>query len=147
MALEVAEKNSSEKEILIIGIKENGLVIAKKIALFLQEIFLGEISVTALTIDKKEPAGIELSQKISIEGRMVLLVDDVANSGRTMLYALAPLLAKYPKSIQTLALVERTYKQFPIDVDYVGISVSTTPNQHIEVKVEGEEVIGAEIVA
>jgi len=71
------------------------------------------------------------------------LIDDVANSGRTMLYALKPLLEKLPKKIQTLALVERTHKSFPVDVDYVGLSVSSTTDEHIVVEVEAGEVLGA----
>ncbi|HRE64013.1 MAG TPA: phosphoribosyltransferase, partial [Ferruginibacter sp.] len=71
--------------------------------------------------------------------------DDVANSGRTMLYALKPLLEKHPAQIQTLALVERTHKLFPIAVDYVGHSVATHTNETIIVKVENGEVLGAEL--
>jgi pyrimidine operon attenuation protein/uracil phosphoribosyltransferase len=70
-------------------------------------------------------------------------VDDVANSGRTMLYALKPLLEYLPQQIETLVLVERTYKKFPIAVDYVGLSVSTTAQENIVVKVENGEVLGA----
>jgi len=76
-------------------------------------------------------------------GKTIILIDDVANSGRTMLYALKPLLDQHPKKIQTLALVERTHKSFPVDVDYVGLSVSTTTDEHIEVEVENGEVLGA----
>ena len=60
-----------------------------------------------------------------------------------MLYALKPLLETYPKKIQTLALVERTHKSFPIDVDYVGLSISTTLDEHIYVEVNEDEIGGA----
>ena len=60
-----------------------------------------------------------------------------------MLYALKPLLNQLPKKIQTLALVERTHKSFPVDVDYVGFSVSTTLDEHILVEVADGEVMGA----
>ena len=69
----------------------------------------------------------------------------MANSGRTMLYALKPLLDKHPAMVQTMALVERTHKLFPIAVDYVGHSVSTTSNENIVVRVEEGEVLGAEL--
>jgi pyrimidine operon attenuation protein/uracil phosphoribosyltransferase len=75
--------------------------------------------------------------------KTVLLIDDVANSGRTMMYALKPLLQFLPKQIQTLALVERTYKQFPVAVDYVGLSVSTTQQETIVVEVKDGDVEGA----
>jgi len=71
------------------------------------------------------------------------LVDDVANSGKTMLYSIRPLLLQFPAQIQTLALVERTHKSFPVVVDYVGLSISTTLDEHIYVEVEGTDVEGA----
>jgi pyrimidine operon attenuation protein / uracil phosphoribosyltransferase len=60
-----------------------------------------------------------------------------------MLYALKPLLNQHPKKIQTLALVERTHKTFPIGMDYVGLSISTNLDEHISVQVQNGEVLGA----
>ncbi len=143
MALEVAERNYNEKELLLIGIKENGIVIAHIIAKLMKDVFAGSITVVALSMDKKKPTTITIEKDIDVDGKTILLIDDVANSGRTMLYALKPLLEKHPKKIQTLALVERTHKTFPVDVDYVGISISTTLNEHIYVEVEKGRVVGA----
>ena len=145
MALEIAERNAGKQAIIIIGIKENGLCIAKEIAKLLIPVFNGTINTIALSIDKKNPKEISLSENIDLKETSILLVDDVANSGRTMLYALAPLLAHNPSQIETLALVERTYKTFPIALNYVGLSVSTTEDEHIEVLVENAVVIGAKI--
>jgi len=143
MALEVVEQNYEAKQLVLIGIKTNGTVIAEKISSFLKEIFKGEVIVLELSMDKKKPAEISLNTKMDFTGKTILLIDDVANSGRTMLYALKPLLEQLPKKIQTLALVERTHKTFPIDVDYIGLSVSTTLDEHIYVEVENNEVKGA----
>ena len=143
MALQVAEQNYDEPQLVLIGIKENGLVIARKISGYLQEVYNGEIIVIELSLNKKKPADVTLNPVFDVNGKAVLLIDDVANSGSTMLYALKPLLETYPKKIQTLALVERTHKSFPIDVDYVGLSISTTLDEHINVEVEGSEVGGA----
>jgi len=143
MALEVVEQNYDAKQLVLIGIKTNGTVIAGKISSFLKDIFKGEVMVLELSMDKKKPAEITLSTKMDFTGKTILLIDDVANSGRTMLYALKPLLEQLPKKIQTLALVERTHKTFPIDVDYIGLSVSTTLDEHINVEVENNEVKGA----
>ena len=143
LALEVVENNYNEPELILIGIRDNGIVLANEISGYLKEIFTGKISVIELSLDKKRPSEITLSRSMDFNGKSVLLIDDVANSGSTMLYALKPLLETYPKKIQTLALVERTHKFFPIDVDYVGLSVSTTPDQHIYVEVKDNEVNGA----
>ena len=143
MALQVTEQNYNEAQLILIGIKSHGTVIAAKIRHFLKEVFTGEVLVLELGMDKKNPSVITLSDNIDFNDKTILLIDDVANSGRTMLYALKPLLDQLPKKIQTLALVERTHKTFPIDVDYVGLSVSTTTDEHIVVEVENGEVLGA----
>ncbi len=143
IALEVAERNYNEKELLLIGIKENGIVIAQIIAKLMKAVFTGSITVVALSMNKKKPTTITIEKDIDVDGKTILLIDDVANSGRTMLYALKPLLEKHPKKIQTLALVERTHKTFPVDVDYVGLSISTTLNEHITIEVGKDKVMGA----
>lgn len=143
MALEVAERNNETPELILIGIKENGIFIADKIAGYLKEVFNGHVEVLALSLDKKNPGEIRLNRQTDFNNKSILLVDDVANSGRTMLYALKPLLNQLPHQVETLVLVERTYKKFPIAVDYVGLSVATTREEHIVVKVEEGEVVGA----
>ena len=143
MALEVAERNYDEPQLILIGIKVSGTVIANKICSYLKESFNGKVIVLELGIDKKKPAAVTLNAAMDFNGKVILLIDDVANSGRTMLYALKPLLEQHPKKIQTLALVERTHKTFPVDVDYVGLSVSTALDEHIYVDVENGEILGA----
>ena len=143
MALQVAEQNYDEPQLVLIGIKDNGLVIAHKISDYLAEVYSGEIIVVELALNKRKPADITLNPGIDFNGKAILLIDDVTNSGSTMLYALKPLLETHPKKIQTLALVERTHKSFPIYLDYVGLSISTTQDEHIFVEVDGGEVGGA----
>lgn len=143
MAMEVAERNYGNTEIILIGIKENGIFIAKKIAEYLQATFHGKIAVLSLEINKKDPGEIKLDAEVNLHDKVILLIDDVANSGRTMLYALKPLLYQKPKKIQTLVLVERMHKLFPIEVNYKGLSVSTELNENIIVSVEEGDVTGA----
>lgn len=143
MALEIVERNAGSAALVLLGIRENGIYIARRMQHYLKEFFPGSVSVYALTLDKKNPGTVTIDGSINWNNQTVLLIDDVANSGRTMLYALKPLLEAQPKRIQTVALVERTHKQFPIAVDYVGLSVATAPNQHIEVEVKDDQVAGA----
>jgi pyrimidine operon attenuation protein/uracil phosphoribosyltransferase len=143
MALQVVEQNYTETQLVLIGIKNNGTVIAEKVSQFIKEVFSGEVLVLELSLDKKNPLTISLNADMVFNDKTIVLIDDVANSGRTMLYALKPLLQQLPKKIQTLALVERTHKSFPVDVDYVGFSVSTSAHENIKVEVENGEVVGA----
>ena len=141
--MEVAERNHDKDSLILIGIKENGIVIAEKIASMLKDIFRGNIEILWLSMDKKNPGGIVMSKSLSFNGTNVILIDDVANSGRTMFYALQPLLQDHPSQVETLALLERTHKQFPIELNYVGHSVSTTKDEMIVVQVNEGEVEGA----
>jgi pyrimidine operon attenuation protein/uracil phosphoribosyltransferase len=144
MALELAEKLSGDDAPLIImGIRKNGEVIAAQIAGYLKQYIPNPITQLWVQMDKSHPDTIEISETLDFSGKHVLLVDDVTNSGRTLLYALKPLMNSYPLSIQTLVLVERMHNQFPVTADYVGLSVATTLQEHIQVEVENGEVLGA----
>jgi pyrimidine operon attenuation protein/uracil phosphoribosyltransferase len=143
MAYEIIENNYGETEILIAGIRENGSVIARNICQLLKEISSIQTQMITISLDKKVPKEITLSEAVNPENRTIILVDDVSNSGRTLMYSLKPFLAYYPKKIQVLVLVERTHKIYPVKPDYVGLSVATTLQEHIYVEVSGDRVKGA----
>lgn len=147
MALELAEElNGDTEPVIIIGIRNSGTVIAEKIAALLQNYVANPIKVISVTMDKKYPVAVTLSEHIDFNNLHVIIADDVTNSGKALLYALKPLLDFHPKSIQILVLVERMHKLFPVNPDYVGLSVATTLQEHIQVEVENGEVTGAYIV-
>ena len=143
MALEIIENNLEEKNLILVGIREKGSVIARNIERILNELNGFSIELIELSIDKKNPGSVEITKASGFDGQVVILIDDVASSGRTMLYALKPFLEFHPRKILTLALVERTHKLFPINLDYIGLSVATTLQEHIYVEVSGETVTGA----
>ena len=143
MAYEVMENNIDEKKLILAGIQENGVVIAKYIQRILSGISSLKTELINVSLDKRHPAEITLSKKLDFNGQVVIIVDDVVSSGKTLLYSLKPFLEFHPKKIQTLVLVERSYKNFPVTPDYVGLSISTTLQEHIFVEVTGDEVMGA----
>lgn len=146
LALELAEGLSGDNApVVIIGIRTNGEVIADKIAPLLRENIPNEVKVISATLDKSHPTDVTLSEDINFDGLHVVLVDDVSNSGKTLLYALKPLLQYHPASVRTLVLVERMHKQFPAKPDYVGLSIATTLQDHIQVEVTNGEIAGAYI--
>jgi pyrimidine operon attenuation protein / uracil phosphoribosyltransferase len=147
MAYEIAEQNlDTNTDLILAGIRDNGVVLARIIAGYLKEIFKGTIRFIDIELDKRHPKEIKLSETLAFDDAVIILVDDVTNSGKTLLYALKPFLAFHPKKIQTLTLIERSHKVYPIKSDYVGISLATTVQEHIFVEVEGEMVTGAYLV-
>jgi pyrimidine operon attenuation protein/uracil phosphoribosyltransferase len=144
IAFQLIEDNFEEKNITIIGIVPNGCELAEmiknEIGLINKSI---KISLLELSLNKQEP----LSEKIQVKGdvskitnNFVLLVDDVANTGKTSFFALKPLIELNPKKVQVAVLVDREHKQFPIASDYVGLSLSTTLKEHILVSFENDKV-------
>ena len=143
MALEIIEKNPDEKQIILAGIRESGSVVAKNVQQQLAEISSIRTELITISLDKHQPKEVKLSKKIDFNDKVIVVIDDVANSGRTLLYALKPFLEYHPKKIQTLVLVERSHNSFPVHPDYIGLSIATTLQEHIYVEVDGDIVTGA----
>jgi pyrimidine operon attenuation protein/uracil phosphoribosyltransferase len=99
--------------------------------------------VVTIHLNKKEPLEVSVEPNIEIKDKVIVITDDVANTGRTMFYALKPFMQSYPKKLQTLVLVERSHKLFPIQTDYTGLTLATTLQEHIAVEANGEEISGA----
>jgi pyrimidine operon attenuation protein/uracil phosphoribosyltransferase len=143
IAFQIVEQHIDTKAIALVGIAEAGLVIANKLAEVLKTITTIEVQVIALRMDKKQPLNKEIELSATIQNQPIILVDDVCNSGKTLAYALIPLLKAAPSSIKIAVLVERKHTAFPIAPDFVGLSVATTLQDHIIVETTNNELIQA----
>ena len=143
MAYQVLENNGDEESIILAGIKESGSVVARNMQKMLREISPIKTELLTISLDKKNPGKISINKEMDFNGKVVIILDDVSNSGRTLLYALKPFLDFLPKKIQTLVLVERSHNTFPVHSDYVGLSIATTMQEHIYVEVDNEKISGA----
>lgn len=143
IAYEIAEQNMEETQLVIAAINGNGEVVAKNLIEELKRIHHFQIQTLTIQLNKKDPLKTSLTNDFSFENKVVIIADDVANTGKTMLYALKPFLNAYPKKIQTMVLVERSHKQFPVQTDYAGLSIATTFQEHIAVETDGQEINGA----
>lgn len=148
IAYQIAENHCHEKKLIFVGIQESGYQLAVEMIQFLKPILNIETDIIALKIDKKHPekSTIDLSKIIDSKKSNIILVDDVINSGKTIFYALKPFFDLDLKSLQTLILVERKHKRFPIIADYVGITLNTTLLEQIEVQVTGNQIESINLV-
>ncbi len=140
IALQIHESNIEEKQLFIVGIANKGNILAKKIANFLKDsMTMTEIVLMELQIDKSKPLGsIKTSLNVSeCEDHTVVIIDDVLNTGSTLVYAVHHFLKVPLKKIQTAVLVNRNHKRFPIKADFKGISLSTSYKEHVSVSMEG----------
>ena len=139
LAWQIYEQNYKEKEIIIAGIANRGVLIAKKIAKKLTEISAIKVKLATIKVDKDNPfykdIEVDISEK-EYKNKVLILVDDVLNSGKTLIYGAKYFLSVPLKRLSTLVLVDRNHNRFPIKADFVGLSLSTTLKEHISVELE-----------
>ena len=141
IAFQIYESNSKENEIILAGIADNGYLFAKKIAEILKEISNLKITLCEVKINKKKPLS---TIKTSVDAtyyknKSLVLVDDVLNSGATLMYAVKHFLNVPLKQFKTAVLVNRNHKKYPIKADFKGVSLSTSLQEHITVMFNKEE--------
>ncbi len=136
MAYQILENNFREKNIYLAGIKGGGYTLAKILQSELNEMEQIKTTLIEVSIDKEKPLSSPVTLDVNIvkpQNSVVVLIDDVLNSGKTMVYALKPFLALPLKKIETAFLVNRSHRLFPISAKYTGIELSTTIQEHISV--------------
>tara|TARA_B100001175_G_scaffold82346_1_gene68955 strand:- start:652 stop:1152 length:501 start_codon:yes stop_codon:yes gene_type:complete len=135
IAFQIYESNINLKEIYLVGISSNGTVLSKRIGDYLKKISDLKVHQVELKIDKKNPRNkIDISINIQkLKNSTIVIIDDVLNSGSTLLYAVNAFLSISIDKIQTVVLVNRNHKKFPIKADFKGISLSTSVKEHIKV--------------
>ena len=135
IAYQIFETFSNEKEIVIAGIHGNGAIFAQKIIDQLQLIADLKVKLCVVTIDKKFPL-LPISTSLSAseyENKNLVLVDDVLNSGTTLMYSVSHFLQVPLSKFKTAVLVDRNHKKYPIKADFKGISLSTSLLEHVQV--------------
>ncbi len=136
IAFQIFENNIDEKNIVIAGIKNKGFILAQKLKDVLEEISSIKVQLCEVRINKKSPQDkIETSLNSNeYKNQSLVLVDDVLNSGTTLIYAVKHFLEVPLKQFKTAVLVNRNHKKYPIKADFKGISLSTSLQEHISVE-------------
>lgn len=141
IAYQIYESNVDEKEIILAGIESNGYILAKKLKYNLEKISEIKPVLCKVTIDKKNPLA-EITTTLKEEeytNKSIVLVDDVLNSGSTLIYGVKHFLEVPLKQFKTAVLVNRNHKKFPVKADFKGLSLSTSLNEHIEIHLTGKK--------
>ena len=136
-AHQLLEENHLEPELIIVGISKRGYELASRINEALAQIAPFTVRLLEITLDKDHPLDGEVVFDITVEeveGRAVVLVDDVLNSGRTLIYAASHILQAEVKKLTTVVLVDRRHRRYPVRADHVGLTLSTTLQEHITVE-------------
>ena len=141
IAYQIQENNLEYSEIILIGVYNNGYMLAKIIEKELKQISKSSIELISIKINKENPLNkIDLDcKKEYLKNKSIILIDDVLHTGRTLIYCVKHLLDMSPRNFNTVVLVDRNHKKFPIKVDFKGISLSTSMSEHVEVVFEKNE--------
>lgn len=140
LAIEILERNYSESEFILAGINNKGHVFAKLIFdEILKQAPNRNCKLARLKLNPAQPVGNEMSLDLplsEVENKVVIVVDDVANTGRTLFYAMSPFMGILAKKIEVAVMVDRSHKSFPVQPDYFGMTLATTLQEHVEVVLE-----------
>lgn len=135
IAYQIYESNLEQKELIIAGIADNGFILAKRIQKVLQEISPLKVAICEVKINKKKPLNL-ITTSLNTEeyqNKSLVLVDDVLNSGTTLMYVVKHFLEVPLKQFKTAVLVDRNHKKYPVKADFKGISLSTSLREHVQV--------------
>jgi len=141
LAHEVVEHNEGVQSLVLVGLRTRGIPLARRLKQRIlefegAEVPLGELDITLYRDDVHQRAPRSLSPT-QIPNKMVILVDDVLFTGRTIRAALDALIdLGRPRAIQLLCLVDRGHRELPIRPDYVGKNVPTSRHEKIAVRLE-----------
>jgi pyrimidine operon attenuation protein/uracil phosphoribosyltransferase len=135
MAYQILEDNLGEEELIIAGIVDKGYVIAKRLKTVLESI--SEIKISLMKIEiNKDISHLEANSDLNLDlvaNKVVILVDDVVNSGRALAYGLGVFLDIPLKKLRTLVLIDRSHRNFPVSPDFTGLELATILKEHVDV--------------
>lgn len=142
LAIEILERHFGEPELILAGLNNNGVEFAQLLLAELRPIAPPGMTLTPTRIRLNPANPLEYPPTIDLpaeklRNKPVIIVDDVANTGRTIFYAVQPLLDVIPRQVEVAVLVDRKHKSFPIKADYVGLSLYTTMRDDIDVQIRG----------
>ncbi len=136
IAVQIYERNHTAKEVVLAGVVGQGLKFAQRLAAAIEKLSPIKVKLVSVQVDKQSPVGkraLLSDESVLQDGALILVVDDVLNSGRTLIHALEPFLGTQLKALQTVVLVDRNHPSYPVKADYVGLSMATTLQEHIDV--------------
>jgi len=135
IAYQIYESNAKEKELVLAGIADNGYIFAQRLQTVLENISPLQITMCKVSMDKNAPLGTVKTSLTTTdyENKSVVLIDDVLNSGTTLIYGVKHFLDVPLKQFKTAVLINRNHKKYPVKADFKGVSLSTSLSERVKV--------------
>jgi len=139
ISLEIIEDNIEQKKLFFFGVSKNGKIIAKKIIDSISEHSSIDSELIGVEIDKSSNNDLKFDKDSKVINKSLIIVSDVSQSAKTLQLIISSLMLQNPQKIKTAVMVNRDHSLFPVKINFSGLNLSTSVNEHVDVKVNEDE--------
>tara|TARA_Y100000813_G_scaffold121290_1_gene86968 strand:- start:280 stop:786 length:507 start_codon:yes stop_codon:yes gene_type:complete len=139
ISLEILEDNIDQKELILFGVSKNGKIIAKKIIALIKKYSKIDLELIGVEIVLNSKNVLKFDKSFRVNNRSVIIVSDVSQSAKTLQLIISSLMSQDPFKIKTAVMVNRDHSLFPVKINFSGLNLSTSVNEHVDVSVNKDE--------
>ena len=139
ISLEIIEDNIKQKKLFFFGVSKNGKIIAKKIIDSISAHSSIDSELIGVEIDKSSNNDLKFDKDSEVINKSLIIVSDVSQSAKTLQLIISSLMLQNPHKIKTAVIVNRDHSLFPVKINFSGLNLSTSVNEHVDVKVNKDE--------
>ena len=139
ISLQILEDNIDQKELIFFGVSKNGKIIVKKIINLISEHSEIDIEMVGVEIDLNSKNILKFEKDFKLDSKSVIIVSDVSQSAKTLQIIISNLMSLNPVKIKTAVMVNRDHSLFPVKIDFSGLNLSTSVNEHVDVQVNKDD--------
>ena len=139
ISLEILEDNIDQKNLILIGVSKNGKIIAKKIIALIKKYSKIDLELIGVEIVLNSKNVLKFDKDFKVNNRSVIIVSDVSQSAKTLQLIISSLMSQDPFKIKTAVMVNRDHSLFPVKINFSGLNLSSSVNEHVDVSVNEDE--------
>jgi len=139
ISLEILEDNIDQKKLILFGVSKNGKIIAKKIIALIKKYSKIDLELIGVEIVLNSKNVLKFDKSFRVNNRSVIIVSDVSQSAKTLQLIISSLMPQDPFKIKTAVMVNRDHSLFPVKINFSGLNLSTSVNEHVDVSVNKDE--------
>ena len=139
ISLEILEDNIDQKNLILFGVSKNGKIIAKKIITLIKKYSKIDLELIGVEIVLNSKNVLKFDKGFKVNNRSVIIVSDVSQSAKTLQLIISSLMSQDPFKIKTAVMVNRDHSLFPVKINFSGLNLSTSVNEHVDVSVNKDE--------
>ena len=139
ISLEILEDNIDQKKLILFGVSKNGKIIAKKIIALIKKYSKIDLELIGVEIDINSNNVLKFDKIFKVNNRSLIIVSDVSQSAKTLQLIISRLMSHDPFKIKTAVMVNRDHSLYPVKINFSGLNLSTSVNEHVDVNVNSDD--------